>query len=259
MLFLGFLKFLKRDKKKEPDLGLEKMGDLDVPPAPPDLGEKDIGKLPGLPELPELPEKPAPGIEEKPISGVKPPEEEKLPGLDLTKEKPLPELGLPEEKPLPGLELPPLPTLEKEGPIGVPKAEKFPELPEVEPRVQKPGPIFPVEKPEMQPKIVAPKFPPRIKPGISPYGRLERSAVREERAVLRHEGAKGHVYLRMDRFKGILNGTRIMKNDLKTASQSIVKLNEINANNDKVFEKWHKVMTDLQKKLIFIDKTLFKR
>ena len=251
MLFLGFLKFLKRDKKKEPDLGLEKMGDLDVPPTPPGLGEKDIGDFPGLPELPE---KPAPDMGETPISGVK------LPELGLPMEKPLPSLEFPEEKPVPRLELPPLPSPKKEEPMEIPKAQEFPELPGVEPRVQRPRPLFPVEMSGVQkPRIVAPKFPPKIKPGISPYGRLEEAAVREERAVLRHEGAEGQVYIRIDRFKDILNGTKIIKNDLKTASQSIVKLNEMNVNNDKVFEKWHSVMTDLQKKLIFMDKTLFKR
>lgn len=257
MLFLGFLKFLKRDKKKEPNLGLEKMEDLDVPPPLPDLGESDLGELP---ELPELPNKPVPGMEEKPLSEIQFPEEEKLPEIGLPMEKPLPGLEFPEEKPVPRLELPPLPSPKKEEPMEIPKAQEFPEFPEIEPRVQRPRPLFPVEMSGVQrPRIVAPKFPPKIKPRISPYGRLEKAAVREERAVLRHEGAEGQVYIRIDRFKDILNGTKIIKNDLKTASQSIVKLNEMNVNNDKVFEKWHSVMTDLQKKLIFMDKTLFKR
>ncbi len=240
MLFLGFLKFLKRDKKKDPDLGLERMEDLDVPPPPPGLGEKE------LKELPELPEKLAPEMGEKPLSDIGLPKEE------------LQELELPEEKPIPGLELPSLPSPKKEEPI-VPKAE-FPEPPEVIPSMQKPQPIFPAQKPVAQkPRIFAPKFPPRPKPEIRPYERLERAAVREEISVLRHKTAVGPVYIRADKYKNILNNARIMKNDLKTASQSIVKLDEIDTNRDKVFEKWHKVMMDLQKKLIFIDKTLFKR
>ncbi len=60
-------------------------------------------------------------------------------------------------------------------------------------------------------------------------------------------------------FKNILIETCAIKNNLKIAEQSIVKLNEIDANRDKVLEKWSNVMMDLQKKLIFIDKILFKR
>ena len=244
MLFLGFLKFLKRDKGEKLDLGPENMADLDIPPPPPDFGEKGLDELPELPELPDI-------KGEKLISKIE--------------EKPLPKL--PEEKPVSELELPPLPDLkpeddielELEGDIDIPTAPGFPELPELEPSMQKPRPIFPAQKPEEQkPKIGLPEFP-KLKPEIRPYERLEKAAVREERDILRHKEAEGPIYIRVDRFRNILSGTSDIKNNLKTANESIIKMDEIDENRDKVFDKWHNVMMDLQKKLIFVDKTLFKR
>jgi len=243
---VGFLKFLKRDKGKEPELGRDNMEDLDVPPPPPDFEGKDLGI--GAKELPELPE--LPDIDEGPISSVEKP----LPKLELPEEKPFPDLEIPKDEPLPDLDLPPLPDLKlDEG--------TEPELPQAGPEfgVPKPRPIFGSQKPaEQKPKVDVPEFP-TPKSEIRPYERLERSAVREEYAVLRHKEAKGPFFIRVERFKDILTGTRTIRNNLKIAGQSIAKMNEIDADRDKVLEKFHNVMMDLQKKLIFIDKTLFKK
>jgi len=40
VVYLGFLKFLKRDKSNEPDL--EGIEDLDVPPLPPGMEDKEL-------------------------------------------------------------------------------------------------------------------------------------------------------------------------------------------------------------------------
>jgi len=295
VLYLGFLKFLKRDKGKEPDLNLENMEDLDVPPLPPDFEKKGLGEVKEeFPEMPEIGGKgPFPPMKDKPISD-----------LDLPREKPLSELRLPKEKPVSGLELPELPEMPEigvkepfppmkdkpisdldlppEGPIPeleLPKEKpvsefELPSLPspkieedvrvlEEAPKIPPLGkPLFGMPKPMpfgvQKPKVDMSELP-RLKPEIRPYERLEKAAVREERAVLRHEKAEGLIYIRVERFRYILTGTRTIKNNLKTASQSIVRLNEIDINKDKVFEKWHNVLMDLQKKLIFIDKTLFKK
>ena len=236
---MGFLKFLKRDKSKEPDLGLEEMEDLDMPPPPPDFEGKGLEtpekELPELPELPEMPET-----------------EEPFPEIG---KKLVPELEVPTEKPSPELKPPSMPEF--------PKMEEGLEEPEFpQPRrplfgVQKPRPIASEQKLPVQPKIEVP--PPKGVPEIKPYERMERAAVREERTVLRHKEAKEPIFIRVDRFRDILTGTGTIRNNLKIAEQSIVKLNDIDANRDKVLEKWSNVMIDLQKKLIFIDKILFKR
>jgi len=248
VLYLGFLKFLKRDKRKEPKLEMENLEGLDMPPVHPDFGEKGIENLPELPELPEMGgEEPFPASKGEPI-----------PDLELPPEEPLPELNFPKEKPVSGLELPELPKLE--GDAGMLKeAPKIPPLSKPLFGMQKPKPIFGVQKlAERKPKVEIPEVP-KFEPEMKSYERLERAAVREERAVLKHEKAEDTIYIRVDRYRGILTGTNTIKNNLKTASQSIEKLNEIDVNRDIVLEKWHNVLTDLQKKFIFIDKTLFKR
>ncbi|MCH8956504.1 hypothetical protein IIA28_14475, partial [candidate division KSB1 bacterium] len=127
-------------------------------------------------------------------------------------------------------------------------------------------PLFPISKPgfDVQENVYEPpKFAeaeiPKQKPEMRPYERLERTAIRDERVVLKHKKVEETIYLRVDRFRDILTSTNTIKSNLKIASDSIVKLNEIDVNRDKVFEKWRNVLVDLQKKLIFVDKTLFKR
>jgi hypothetical protein len=233
---VGFLKFLKRDKSKEPSLDLENLDDLDMPPLPPEAGEKDFGSVekefPELPELPEMPET-----------------EETFPEI---KEKPIPELEVPSEKPVPELKTPSMPEFPK------PMEARKPKFPRPRPLfgVQKPRPVADEQQLPPKPEIKVPK---KAALEIKPYERMERAAVREEQAVLRHKEAKKAIFIRVDRFRDILTGTYTIRNNLKTAEQSIVKLNEIDANRNKVLEKWGNVMADMQKKLIFIDKTLFKR
>ena len=168
MLCLGFLKFLKRDKGKEPDLDLENMEDLDVPPSPPDSEKKGLGDI--KEELPEMPKigikEPFPPMKEKPI-----------PDLDLPPEEPIPELELPKEKPVSELELPPLPGPKLEEEIIPKEAPKIPPLGKPLLGMPKPRP-FGVQKPaEKEPKVEMPEIP-SLKPEIRPYERLEKADVR---------------------------------------------------------------------------------
>ena len=291
---MGFLKFLKRDKGKEPDLDLKNLGNLDVPPLPPDIGEGGLGKLPELPELPDIPEEKGTG--EFPELPEMPELDEPLSGIE---EKPVPELKIPPEKPFPKLKFPGLKPAGKQSfpryleeppkPVGSPGPRPLPSVPEFPEPAKKP--TFPeyleesaVPEPErgieepaprrslfgMQRPIPAPNMPgfqeqgprddvPAPRPKMDHYERFQRAAVREERDVLRHKEAEGPIYIRIERFRNILAGTREMRNNLKISGQSVGKMDEIDADRDKVLEKWHNVLTDLQKKLIFVDQTLFKR
>ena len=240
---MGFLKFLKRDKKKGLDLETE---NLDVPPAPPDFEEKP-GELPELPEIPELPELP----ELEPISELQKKPEGILGVPDILKEFPSTK-----EKPIPEFKAPKIP------PARVP--EPIPKEPIGPIPIETPKPLFGIREPEKQKPIIkedipihAPKLD--IKPEISPYEIFERAAVREEGDLLAHKEAKSPIFIRVDRFRNILTGISTIKSKLKMANESLIKLNEIDENRDKEFEKWRNVIVDLQKKLIFIDKTLFKR
>jgi len=259
VLDLGFLKFLKRDKSKELDLGPEGMEDLDMPPMPPDFKEKEFGgdkEFEGLPELPEG-EEDLSGIEEEPLPELEFPE---TPGQELKFPEAANITKFPESAVYQSFPRYLEPT--------VPKPEEG-----VNTSIQPPGPIFGMRprrplfgwpKPEEQkhgveaPTAAAAEVP-EPRPGIRPYERFERAAVEEERAILKHKKAEGPIYIRADKFGEIITGTSAIKNSLKLASQAVVKLNEIDATRDRILEKWKDAMIDLQKKLIFMDKTLFKR
>lgn len=253
MSHLGFLKFLKRDKSKEMDFGLE--DDLDIPPPPPDLSKEDFGKIgkefPEFPELPEIPEadESLSLSDEFPIKG---------PSKYMPKEKPLPPLEpleLPEEE-FPGKDFP------EEKPFSnlkIPIEEEFPKGYMPKPGFQAPRPLFPARE-RLFPRPIETGVVP--KPQIeapSPYQDIEKEASKEEIGILRHKKAKGPIYVRIERFRNILANSNTIKNNLRIASQSIERLNEIDENRERVFVKWHDTMMDMQKKFIFVDKSIFKK
>lgn len=90
------------------------------------------------------------------------------------------------------------------------------------------------------------------------YERFERAAVKEERDLLKHRSAKKTVYIRMDKLRLVLGSVNAIKSDLKTANELILKMNDVGIETEKEFDRWKNSLLDLQKKLIFMDKTLFK-
>jgi len=246
VLYLGFLKFLKRDKGKEPKLGLENADDLDIPPPPPDFGNVAEGDGKGLPEFPELPEMP---------------DKDKFPELeeDFSVTQKIPE-ELPETEDIPTKEPMILDKPSSESKL-LSMQDEFPKLKEdidstgftqpSRPLFPRPSPVINEPKPEIDAEPIS-------KPQVTPYERFENDAVMEEKNLLSHRETKGPIYVRIERFRDILTSARTIKNNLKIANQSIVRLNEIDEHRDKVFDRWHNAMSDLQKKLIFVDKNLFK-
>ncbi len=252
MLYLGFLKFLKRDKSKEMDFGLE--DDLDIPPPPPGLSKEEFGKVgKEFPEFPELPEIPEAGESAEFPSGEFP---IKWPSKYMPKEEPLPPLELPEEE-FPGKDFPeekPFPDLK------IPGEEEFPKpRPMPKPSFQAPRPLFPARErlfPRPMEQGIVPK--PQLE-APSPYQDIEKEASREEIGILRHKKSKGPIYVRIEKFRDILANANTIKNNLRIASQSIERLSEIDENRERVFVKWHDTMIDMQKKFIFVDKSIFKK
>lgn len=105
--------------------------------------------------------------------------------------------------------------------------------------------------PEMEPE-------PRRTSRAGPYERFSRGAIREEMSILEHKDAKGPVYMRVDKFRNVLRNVSEMRSGLRASNEILSKLTQIDANADKEFEKWKNIMVDMQKKLVFVDKTLFK-
>ncbi len=68
---------------------------------------------------------------------------------------------------------------------------------------------------------------------------------------------KKAIYVKADKYKLMLGEIRLSKSKLTAAEEGIERLAELKLVKDKEFEKWRESLEDIQRKLIFIDKTLF--
>ena len=228
--FVGFLKFLKKEKKQEFD-------ELDLPPAPPPLE--------GFEDLPEPPEMPEHDFEK-----ISAPDEDFK--FDFPKEEPMPDL---EDM-----------DLDKE--IGMGKdfdmgsdfnADKdfekemaMPELPEMEEPIQ-PRPLRQI------PDISAAQT---ISASIEDHDHDIESQQDYPRRLfaqkrMRERPTARSVYVRVEDFKAMLGTINIIKNDLRNSEEALSKIEAIKNSKDRLFDRIKSHLDDLQKKLIFVDKTLF--
>jgi len=161
--------------------------------------------------------------------------------------------------------LPPMPKFD-EKPFSIPeeKITTLPDLEPIEPEISDEELPKPPEMPRFEkkselvtpPKIIPPM--PKIKP-ISPIEKMERVAMREGRGVLRHEEVPSKpIFLGVEKFKEIRRGINVARNDLKNAGEVLMKLMDMKDVKDKEFNKWKGTMEDIQKKMVFVDKNLFK-
>ena len=280
---MGFLKFLKRDKSKEMELGLDDMGELDVPPPPPPgmstnmkfgMNARQFPKFPDMPVKGSPQEESFPDLElpeEEPLPGIEPPfnfqkdfskPKSKIPSIDIGMKGATDDFGedIDLSESLPPLEdLPPLEEAasnEREEMPMEQKMQDIPSFPQQRPLfMQAPRPLFG----RREPMPIAEEMPkPSFGGKASPYQRAESRAFREEKSMLGHRRSKGPIFVRVERFRGIIGSASLIKNNLKMAEQTASKLSEIDESRERAFEKWQSIMLDLQKKFLFIDKTLFK-
>ena len=200
---MGFLRFLKREKK-------ETLDELDLPPAPPPLGDfdKDIT----LPELPDIGEEIIP-------------QELKF--------------DFPEEERY------------------VPSKERMPEFPKFFPIEEKPpAPMPPISAPSMLEPM--PHEEEHSPVSTDTYPKISVKHIAHEKRISRERLIGEKIYIRIDRFKAALGNISVLRNDLKKSEEALMKLETVKNSKDKSFDKFKASLDDLQKKLIFIDKTLFK-
>ena len=216
---MGFFKFLKREKKS----GLD---ELDLPPAPPPLD--DEGKLGRFDEneMPEFPEFP----EEK----ISAPKEQ---DFDFGKE---------------------MPEMENE-PSEMPEMEEKPVQMPMQPRASIPGmytATAPVQQFPQPPKDVANEQP-RYTP-LDDYPKMERKLFSREKRLLHERPSGKTIYVKVEKFKAALGSINLVRSDLRKSEEALGKMESIKNSKDKSFDKVRASLDDLQKKLIFIDKTLFR-
>ena len=252
---MGFLKFLKRDKDKEMDKGLD---DFDVPPTPPDM--KSLGDFPELPKLPEIdkdmPEIPKEHFDEPLDIPDKP--------VDDFQELDIPDNDFKDEPPKPSGFFK-LPKFSKKEPL---PELKVPEMPPIKPGkelrdIDVPNTLFGKHKHMDKIDVPLPKLKEmdnkNIKVPKFDYG-IERDAMNEEKELLSsHREDKGPIFVRVDRFREVIKSVNTIKKDLKKGNTMLSRMNEIDVSCNNKFDKWKGAMIDLQKKFIFIEKTLFKR
>ena len=160
---------------------------------------------------------------------------------------------------LESIELPPLP----------PEDESFPSLPELPPLPDEPklkqfdeeiqSPIFP-EIPEDAPSELPP-FPEmkREIPRIN-MGKIEEEDAKKEKALLekaRERRIEKPIFVRVEDFKQVLADINEIKAEIKNAEDCLVQITEVKNEKDKGYNAWNSELKDLERKFIFIDKTLF--
>ena len=152
------------------------------------------------------------------------------------------------------LEIPPPPVSEEDLP-------EFPEIPEIKeepfpkaPPIKKPVPSFP----EMGKKLKLPTPRPPIPSGEE----LEEEAFEEEkrkraRTEFYPEAIKP-LFVKMESFQSVINELNLIKSITKESEDAVIRVGDFAEDQEKEFNRWQGQLTDLQKKLIFIDKTIFK-
>ncbi len=68
---------------------------------------------------------------------------------------------------------------------------------------------------------------------------------------------KGPIYLEMNSYKEILTDLHRLKIDTKNSEDHLFRADDYNKDSEKEFEKWKNSLEDIQRKLVFVEKTLF--
>jgi hypothetical protein len=144
------------------------------------------------------------------------------------------------------------------------KKEELPEKRELDipaaPPTSEELPTFPSAKEAKKPEITE---EPIIKPAerpISPLERMEEAAVKEQKEVLEERDElelKRPIFIPIEQFRFIVDEMGLVKNILKENEDTLARVSEFKEDEDKEFNKWESQIKDIQKKLIYADKTLF--
>ena len=218
---MGFLKFLKREGKKED------FNELDLPPAPPPIeGFDEHEPMPGLEDMKIK-------VDEAQDFNLQQQQDfdfSKEMDFDIGNENAGKE-GMPD---FPDLE-------EKSQPTYAQPAQRAPFQ-------AQPMPIMNAEEEhEENEQPMEPEASDRD------YQKLTRRYLFPER---RHDARQ--TFVKVEKFKAVLDNISMIRSDLRKSEEALLKLEQMKGSKDRSYDKFKASLDDLQKKLIFIDKTLFK-
>ena len=208
--YVGFLKFLKKEKKQEAS------EDFDLPPEPPPL--EDFGYK--VHEMPDFEKISAP--DDFPKFDF--PENDEFPQIDENKFQFEPSFQETEEKTAPA------------EPLGIDSAQAVQHVQrQEEAALEQEATPIPHEHPR------------------------SRGLFRHDKRIVHRENlTKKEVYVRVDKFKAALQSISMMRSDLRKSEEALMKLESIKSSKDRSYDKVRSSIHDIQSKLIFVDKTLFR-
>ncbi len=235
-MLVGFLKFLKRGKKEG---SLDKM---DLPPVPPPMEDFD-DNIPDFPEFEHA----------KYASLGK--DSQKLDFPDIghpDKDHEFANIGTGQEKSIQSFpkDFPVFPDIDESQmasiePIRMPLSALEPKAPS-----QKTDAPYNQENESKPEQTDSPKH--------DAYRKAASKSPEQKKKISRQGMDAREIYVRIDKFKATLGGINSIRSDLRKSEETLVKLENIKSSKDKSLDTVKSCMEDLQKKLIFIDKTLFK-
>ena len=113
-------------------------------------------------------------------------------------------------------------------------------------------------------KSVAPAPTPTPAKSTSTYGsssQFDRLIGREEKSELRelrtHEHYAKPIFVEVDDYRKVLDYVAGIKTDIKDSENILTRLQDIKTSKEKEFEKWRNFLEDVERKLLYVDKTLF--
>ena len=65
------------------------------------------------------------------------------------------------------------------------------------------------------------------------------------------------VFVKIDEYRDILDVMNMIKNKLEEAKETLGKINELKNEEDAELELWHTGIEEIERKMTFVDKTLF--
>lgn len=65
------------------------------------------------------------------------------------------------------------------------------------------------------------------------------------------------VYVKIDEYKDVLDVMNMIRNKIEDAKETLAKINELKNEEDAELELWHTGLEEVERKIVFVDKTLF--
>jgi hypothetical protein len=253
---MGIFNFLKKSKSDTIDAGME------LPPIPKLEGFGGMDDFPAVstPSVPPLPDTMLPPLPTEIPTAVPPrPEEIKM-------EAPRMELPKPQYSPVPQkieMQMPEPPEMEMNEPALSARPE-FPSIPQVPSTAED---VVPDRIPPLEGMPEPPTFRPeelgtpareespvrRIEPEQLPHAFI----APEEPLFHKRRLPQGPMFIRTDQFKSALENIEMIRSKFSEEDNLFFRVNDVKSAQDQKYEMLRQSLEDVQRKLLFIDKSLF--